>query len=648
MPDFNHATVVCFENRKAERLAALVREHGGNPLSAPAMQEIRLQKNPELLSFGERLTAGTIDVVLFMSGGGAAHLLDTLSAIYGADALCAALTKTTVLARGPKSAEVLSAAGLSGLLVAPEPSTWREVLEVLDMSERGIELEGKCVAVQESGSSNAAFLAELQQRGARVVQVPIYRWALPDDTQPLKNAIHSLASGKIPFAVFTNSTQVRHVMRIAAELGLQPQLTEAFRKHTVVASIGPSTTDVLQELGWSADWESLVSRLEPLVIELARHAAELRRRKVDPEEAAALWVQERSQAKKESGPARNRSHFLLACWGEPTEVTPVWFMRQAGRYMEEYRRIRAKVPFLQMCRNADLVAEVTVSAAERIGADAAIVFSDILVVLEPMGLGLRYSRGEGPVIEGRIRGAEDIHRLGEINARESLQYVFDGVRRTREALADHLPLIGFCGAPFTLASYILEGGSSRQFLKTKHLMYTDSGAWHALMGILTRGLIHYLNGQIEAGADAVQIFDSWLGCLSPEDYRESVLPHTQALIQGVREGVPVIHFGTGTTSILEDMRRAGGQVIGVDWRVDLDAARIRVGYERSVQGNLDPAVLCTDYPTIRRHVRRILELNGGRPGHIFNLGHGVLPQTPVDHVIAAIDMVHEMSLRGGR
>jgi uroporphyrinogen decarboxylase len=335
---------------------------------------------------------------------------------------------------------------------------------------------------------------------------------------------------------------------------------------------------------------------------------------------------------------------MKACRREPTSVTPIWLMRQAGRYMKEYRELRSRVGFLELCRSPELVAEVTVTAAERIGADAAILFADILLIVEPLGLELAFNKGEGPSIAPPVRQAADVDRLREVEP-AALGYVYDAVRATRAALNPRTPLIGFCGAPFTVASYLIEGGASRDFAHTKQLMYRDPGAWHALMARAARGLAGYLEGQIEAGAQAVQLFDSWVGCLSPSDYREFVLPHSRAVVQSVRPGVPVLHFGTGTATLLPDMKAAGGDVIGLDWRVELDAGWELLGDDVAVQGNLDPIVLLTDREIIRDRARRILEQAAGRPGHIFNLGHGILPTTPVENVVALIDAVHELSER---
>lgn len=339
------------------------------------------------------------------------------------------------------------------------------------------------------------------------------------------------------------------------------------------------------------------------------------------------------------------SPFMRACRRESVPYTPIWLMRQAGRYMAEYREVRAKHGFLEVCKNPDLATEVTVYAAERLGVDAAIIFADILLILEPMGIELEFSAGEGPVIHNPVRSGADVDRLIEVEDLTPVDYVFSAISQTRNALKPNLPLIGFSGAPFTLASYLCEGGSSRNFVHTKRMMYADPGAWHAMMERVSRILVQYLNAQIAAGAQAVQLFDSWVGCLSPADYREYVLRHTRSVIEGVTPGVPVIHFATGTGTWLEFMREAGGDVIGLDWRVELDQAWDRVGHDVAIMGNLDPVDLFAPAEFIHARAKKILDQAAGRNGHIFNLGHGILPQTPVDHVIGLVDAVHELSQR---
>ncbi len=341
----------------------------------------------------------------------------------------------------------------------------------------------------------------------------------------------------------------------------------------------------------------------------------------------------------------NESIFLQACRKESTPYTPVWLMRQAGRYMAEYRALRERVDFLTLCKTPELAAQVTVEAVERLGVDAAIIFADILLIVEPMGVGLEFSKGDGPVIHRPVRTAADVDNLREEDPRETVPFVFESVRKARARLPPQIPLIGFSGAPFTIASYMIEGSGSRNYIETKRLMYNDPGAWRALMERLVRVISTYLNEQIAAGAQAVQLFDSWIGCLSPADYRTFILPHMKTLFAGITPGTPVIHFGTETSGLLELMAEAGGTVVGVDWRIDLDVAWRRIGYDRAVQGNLDPVTLFASQDEIRRQVKRILNQVQGRPGHIFNLGHGILPQTPVENVVALVEMVHEMSAK---
>ena len=337
--------------------------------------------------------------------------------------------------------------------------------------------------------------------------------------------------------------------------------------------------------------------------------------------------------------------FLKACRREPVDCTPVWFMRQAGRYMVEYRRLREKHSILELCKTPELAAQVTLQPIDRFALDAAIIFADILLPLEPMGLSLEFAEGEGPIIHNPVRDRAAVDRLQVIDD-GGLQYVMDALSLTRKMLAGRVPLIGFAGAPFTLASYAIEGGSSRNYIHTKQMMYSEPEIWHRLMDKFARVITGYLRRQIKAGAQAVQLFDSWVGCLSAGDYAEYVMPHVQLIFDGLKhEGVPLIHFGTGTTAILKSMRQAGGDVIGVDWRIPLDEAWAMVGHDRAVQGNLDPVALFAPVPEIERRVVDILRRAGGRPGHIFNLGHGILPNTPVEHVAATIDLVHRLSKR---
>jgi uroporphyrinogen decarboxylase len=317
-------------------------------------------------------------------------------------------------------------------------------------------------------------------------------------------------------------------------------------------------------------------------------------------------------------------------------------MRQAGRYMSEYRAIRAKHTLLEIVSQPELAAEVTLQPIHRLGVDAAILFADILLPIVPLGLKLEFVKGEGPLIHNPIRTIEDVERLRPVDPESELGEVMQAIRLVRAELNEETPLIGFAGAPFTMASYMIEGGASRHYKHAKTMMYAQPEVWHALMHKLSTVLADYLLAQVGAGAQAVQLFDSWVGALSPQDYARFVLPYSQKILQKLgTTAVPVIHFGTGTATLLELMQQAGGDVIGLDWRLPLDRGRAILGDQVAIQGNLDPLALFAPLPVLREQVMDVLRRAEGAPGHIFNLGHGILPETPVDNVRAVVDMVHE-------
>jgi uroporphyrinogen decarboxylase len=338
--------------------------------------------------------------------------------------------------------------------------------------------------------------------------------------------------------------------------------------------------------------------------------------------------------------------FLRACRREPVDATPVWFMRQAGRYLPQYRALRQQYSLLQLCQNPELAVQVTLQPLDVIQLDAAILFSDLLLPFTPMGLDFDFVKGEGPSIADPIRSATDVGRLRTFEPREALGHVLETIRLLRRELEGRVPLIGFGGAPFTLAAYAIEGGPSPNYLLTKAFMYSEPRAWHRLCGLFADTIVNYLQAQIEAGVQAIQIFDSWAGTLGRLDYREFAMPHSKRIFEALAgKGVPLIHFGVGTTAILSDLAEAGGDVIGVDWRQPLDAAWTAIGPDRGIQGNLDPALLSAPRDRLLAAADDVLRRAGGRPGHIFNLGHGVLPGTPVEHVQALATHVHEQTLK---
>jgi len=339
----------------------------------------------------------------------------------------------------------------------------------------------------------------------------------------------------------------------------------------------------------------------------------------------------------------DQSRFMRACRRQPTDTTSIWLMRQAGRYMSEYRQLRQSYGILDLIKSPELACEVTMQPINAFDLDAAIIFADILPPLEGMGLALEFVKGEGPVIHNPVRTPADIDALRTPPPEESLSFTLEAIRLARSELDNRgLPLIGFSGAPFTLAAYAVEGGSSRNFRYAKSLMMGDPVQWDRLMAKLTHVVGYYLLAQAQAGAQVLQLFDSWVGALSPEDYRRLVMPYSQKAIEIARAaGVPIIHFGTNTNGMLELIRDAGGDIIGVDWRIDLDTAWERLGSDVAIQGNLDPIALFAPWPDLRQRAQKVLDQAGRRPGHIFNLGHGILPETPVDNVRRLVDFVHE-------
>jgi uroporphyrinogen decarboxylase len=633
--NFDGLQVVAFESRRADEMRRLIERHGGVAHVSPSMREVPLSYSADVVKFANELITGRVDLVVFMTGVGVRHLLSIVERHVDRQRFLDSLADITTVARGPKPVAALRELGLTPTWTVPEPNTWRELLATLDQHGS---LANQTVALQEYGKRNASLIAGLEARGARVLNLQVYQWDLPTDAEPLRQNVRRLAEGQADVVVFTAAQQVQHVLQIADELNVRTALRAGLRK-AVVASVGPTTSEMLRQCEVPVDLEPSHPKLGHLIVELAARARPLLERKQTVQRALEAAPR---QVVDPAAPWYD-SPFLKACRGEPTPVTPIWLMRQAGRYMEEYRRLRATTGFLELCKNPQLCSEVMVTAVNRLGVDAAIIFSDLLPILEPMGLRLEYEQGDGPVIHNPVREPRDVDRVVELDHVDALDFVTQTVRQTRQDLPAHLPLIGFAGAPFTLASYMIEGGSSRDYAHTKTLMYRDAGAWRELMERISRSVIVYLNAQIGAGAQCVQLFDSWVGCLSPADYRQFVLPFVQQIVRGIVHGVPVISFATGNPALLPLLAEGGAPVIGIDWRIDLDEAWRRVGTERAVQGNLDPCVLLADRSQIERRAQQVLDQAAGRPGHIFNLGHGILKQTPVDNVVALVDYVHQAS-----
>ena len=638
--DFNGLRVTSFESRRSKEMNKLISYHGGVPRVAPSMKELPVETKDTEKFYGD-LLEGNVDVLILFTGVGTRILSEQIVKKHEASEYKKALNTTKKIARGPKPVAALKEMGLKPDVTIPEPNTWRDIISIIDNSS---DIEGKVVYVQEYGIPNKEFINELKKRGAVVKTITVYKWGLPDDLDPLENAIQSILDKSEDFVLFTSSQQVVNLFEIAERNGLKDKLYNAF-SNVVVGSIGPTTTETLARYLISADYEPDSPKMGTFVKELARVSNELlakKRAAINVGVETTNW--KRIDMNWEDGKGE-RSEFLNACYLENKNYTPIWLMRQAGRFMRQYREIRSKVSFIELCKSPELAAEVTLMAAEKLNVDAAIIFSDILLLLQPLGVDLEYSKNDGPRINKTLRSSKAVDSLVEFDD-EEMEFVYRAVEITRRALHPGKALIGFAGAPFTVASYAIEGGGSKNFIHTKSIMFRDPGLWNSLMIVLTDATIKYLNAQIKAGADAVQIFDSWVGCLSPDDYREFVLPHMKKLVGSIERSVPVILFGTDTSSLLENIKETGCRVVGVDWRVDISEAWGRIGYDRAIQGNLDPVALLSTQSYVKNEARKLLDKIDGKQGHIFNLGHGVLPGTPVENVLTLIDTVHEYSYKG--
>lgn len=640
-PSFGGLRVAALESRRRDDFARLIERFGGQAFVSPSMRELPIEKNKEAVDFAYRVITGEIGAVIFLTGVGFKQLIAAIEPHVDKQRFLDALSDIPTVARGPKPVAAMREFGLQPTHRAPEPNTWREVLQTIDLH---LPISNLTVGLQEYGITNHSLIGGLEARGARVTTVKVYQWDLPEDTRPLEENIRAIVRGERDCLLFTSAHQAVNLLRIATALDCEAAL-RASLKNMVVASIGPTTSEMLQHLEIPVDLEPEHSKMGHLVQAAAEKSPRILKAKRFSSSFGATASSGAGAAKDELSASLQESCFMKACYRQKSDVTPVWLMRQAGRYMAEYRAVREKVSFLELCKNPNLCAEVMVTAVEKLGVDAAIIFSDLLPILEPMGFDLEFTAGDGPAIHNPIRTPKDIDRVKVLENMDALQFVPDTVKATRAALPGKIPVIGFSGSPFTLASYMIEGGGSRNYIHTKTLMYTDPSAWKVLMNKMVDSIALYLNSQVAAGAQCLQLFDSWAGCLSPNEYRTRILPHMHQLLDSIVPGVPVINFATGNPMLTSLLRGDSRTVVGLDWRVPLDVGWDMAGSDRAVQGNLDPIVLFSDIGTIRDQVEYVLSQAAGRPGHIFNLGHGILPGTPVDNVIALVDMVHELSDR---
>lgn len=635
--NFSGLAVASLESRRKDEMHRMIASFGGRPFVSPSMREIPLEENRDAINFAYRILTGEINIVIFLTGVGFGHFLSAIERSIDKQRLLDALSDITTVVRGPKPAAAMRAVGLKPTVTVPEPNTWRELLKAIDDN---VQVVNQKVGVQEYGITNSSLLAGLEARGAEVIPLRVYRWELPEDVGPLEENIRAMVAGQRDILMFTSAHQVVNMLRQATEMGLEDQLRIALRK-MIVASIGPTTSEMLNHVDLPVDLEPTHPKMGHLVAETAARAHHLLAGRI----ARAQVIERTGHPPNNPQAAWYDGPFMRACRREASSVTPVWLMRQAGRYMAEYRAVREKMTFLELCKNPELCAEVMVTAVNKLNVDAAIIFSDLLPIIEPMGMHLEFAQGDGPVIHNPLREARDVDRVTELESMDSLDFVMKTVEYTRQAMAPHIPVIGFAGSPFTLVSYMIEGGGSRNYLHTKKLMYSDSSAWHELMTKVARSVSRYLNSQIAYGAQCVQLFDSWAGCLSVQDYERFVYPYVKQIIDSIVPDVPVINFATGNPALLPMLRGDHRTVVGIDWRIPLDDAWNIVGHDRAVQGNMDPIGLMAEPGVMKEMVSDVLRRAGGRAGHIFNLGHGILPQTDVNQAIALVDLVHELSQR---
>ena len=604
-----------------------------------------------LREFTGQLLTGMLDAVIFRTGAGVTRFLQTASRQHNTDRVIDALRDTPVIAASVGAANALRDAQVEPVVVAGRGEkgearliSWRRVLIAIDRHfqprfHTGNPMLNLTIGLERSGDW-FSLSSGLEARGANVVPVSIFAedWRVKENRAI--GFFEQIEARDIHVLVFNDPAEVAKFAFLAHRFS-RARLTNHLLDHHIVIAFGEDTQEVLIDRGVSVDLMTANSSpvTESAIEQISKSIPQLQSRKQN----SFINMSGPSTSTNDPNAPWYNSPFMRACRGEPTDVTPIWMMRQAGRYMAEYREVRAKISFLDLCANPQLCSEVMCTAVEKLGVDAAIIFSDLLPILVPMGCDLEFVKGDGPVIHNPVRTAKDVDRIVPLESNAELEFVMETVRQTRQDLPADMPLIGFAGAPFTLASYMIEGGASRNYAATKQLMFSDHAAWDQLMEHLVSSISIYINGQIDAGAQCIQLFDSWAGCLSFEDYSKKVHPYVQKIIASVPTDVPVINFATGNPALLPLLADTRASVIGIDWRTRLDDAWQTVGFDRAVQGNLDPTVLLTNPQEIRQQAKFILDQAAGRAGHIFNLGHGILPMTPVENAIALVDAVHELS-----
>lgn len=637
MKEFRHFEdfiIAVIGDGDASKCAEIIEAVGG--ITRPFLLSQKPDTREQANEFANRILTADIDTVIFVTGIGVRTIIDQASKSVDQQRFLDCLADIHTVAGSQSAVNALQQFEITPKISVHSSHSWRDILIALD---RSFPVVNQSIALEES-ESIYSLISGLEARGARVAKIPLFTAPSSTWNPVATDFFEQLEAGEFHIILFPSPENAVRFCTLAKQFG-RAKLTPHLLDNHLVLAIGKGTAEILTNRGFTVDYSTETTDPVEGVEEIKTQISQITKQK------SIIRV-------SMSGPTTNNSDpnapwynspFMKACRGEPTDVTPIWMMRQAGRYMSEYREVRSKTSFLELCANPQLCSEVMCTAVNRLGVDAAIIFSDLLPILVPMGCDLEFVKGDGPVIHNPVRTAADIDRIKPLESNDSLQFVMDTVKQTRTDLPADMPLIGFAGSPFTLASYMIEGGSSRNYAFTKTLMYGDHGAWDQLMQHLANSISLYLLGQIEAGAQCVQLFDSWAGCLSFEDYKTYAHPYVKRIIASLPSNVPVINFATGNPALLPLLADTRAAVIGIDWRTRLDDAWQTVGYDRAVQGNLDPTVLLTNPTEIKKHAKFVLDQAGGRAGHIFNLGHGILPQTPVDNAIALVDAVHELSQR---
>jgi uroporphyrinogen decarboxylase len=616
----------------SETLMSAIGDQGGDPIEFKL--ETSSSINQETAELANRILTADIEVVVFVTSVGVHYLIEQASKSVDRQRFVDCLSDTATVAGSEKAAEALLQYGIKPALAIDTAGSWRDILMSID---KNLRIANQAVGLEESGDLYG-LASGLEARGARVTRIPIYAQEPPAKIEATISFFEQIEAHDFHAVVFSTPSAAARYCYLSKQFG-RARLASHLLDNHIVLTLNPETKELLLDRGIAVDFAADQTEVLAAVDQFVDTIEHIKKQK----NIIRVNMSGPASSNSDQNAPWYDSPFMKACRGEPTDVTPIWMMRQAGRYMAEYRDVRSKVSFLELCANPQLCSEVMCTAVNRLGVDAAIIFSDLLPILVPMGCDLEFVKGDGPVIHNPVRTTADVDRIQRLESNDELQFVMDTVRQTRNDLPADMPLIGFAGSPFTLASYMIEGGSSKTYHNTKAMMFGDSGSWKKLMDDLSHSIALYLNGQIEAGAQCVQLFDSWAGCLSFEAYREHVHPYVRKIIASLPSNVPVINFATGNPALLPLLADTRAAVVGIDWRTRLDDAWQTVGYDRAVQGNLDPTVLLTNPKEIKRHAKIVLDQAAGRPGHIFNLGHGIMPMTPVDNAIALVDAVHELS-----